>query len=206
MTGGRLDGFGPGLVRRADYPGVTGRGVRVAVIDSGVHPSHPHVGLVAEGVSVGPDGGLGPDAVDRLGHGTAVAAAIRDHAADCGIVPVKVFDRELRATVDALDAAIDWAVGAGAHVINLSLGTANPAHEARLAAAVARARRAGVWLVAAAEQDGTRWLPGAIAETVAVRLDWTRDRHEVQVDVRSGARPTRRARQRIPPADPRRAP
>ena len=73
-----LAGFGPGLVRVADYPGATGRGVRVAVIDSGVHPSHPHVGTVAAGVGVDADGRLDGDTVDRLGHGTAVAAVIRD--------------------------------------------------------------------------------------------------------------------------------
>ena len=124
------------------------------MIDSGVHPSHPHVGPVASGASFDAAGHRGDDTVDRLGHGTAVAAAIRDKAADADIVPVKVFDRELRATVDALEAAIDWAVAAEVHVINLSLGTANPGHEARLAAALARAGRAGVWLVAAGDQDG----------------------------------------------------
>ena len=179
----RLDGFGPGPVRLSDYAGVSGRGVRVAVIDSGVHPSHPHVGPVDEGVSVDAGGGVGPGAVDRLGHGTAVAAAIRDKAADAEIVPVKVFDRELRATVDALEAAIDWAVRARVHVINLSLGTANPAHEARLAAAVARAADAGVVLVAAGPDTGTRWLPGSLPGALPVLLDWECPRDEVRVSV-----------------------
>ena len=31
----------------------TGKGVRVAVIDSGVHASHPHIGGVAGGVTIG---------------------------------------------------------------------------------------------------------------------------------------------------------
>ena len=30
----------------------TGRGVRVAVVDSGVHAGHPHVGGVEQGVAV----------------------------------------------------------------------------------------------------------------------------------------------------------
>jgi hypothetical protein len=183
MTAAALDGFGPGPVRLADYAGVSGRGVRVAVIDSGVHPSHPHVGPVDEGTSVDAGGGLGSDAVDRLGHGTAVAAAIRDKAADAEIVPVKVFDRELRATVDALEAAIDWAVRSRVHVINLSLGTANPAHEARLAAAVARAADAGVVLVAAGPDAGTRWLPGSLPGALPVLLDWECPRDEVRVSV-----------------------
>lgn len=183
MSVGPLEGFGPGVVRSADYPGATGRGVRVAVIDSGVHPAHPHVGPVAPGVSVDAEGRVGVDAVDRLGHGTAVAGAIRDKAAEAEIVPVKVFDRQLRATVDALEAAIEWAVQAGVHVINLSLGTANPAHEARLMIAVGKAVAAGVVLVAAGPDGGTRWLPGSLRGALPVLLDWECPRDEVRISV-----------------------
>ena len=183
-----LDGFGPGVVRIADYPGVTGRGVRVAVIDSGVHPSHPHVGAVAAGASIDAAGAIGADTVDRLGHGTAVSAAIRDKAPEVEIVPVRVFHGELRATADALEAAIAWAVSAGVHVINLSLGTANPAHEARLAAALALANTAGVCLVAAGPQEGTRWLPGSLPGAVAVQLDWACPRDEARITA-AGAGP-----------------
>ncbi|MGD9906877.1 MAG: S8 family serine peptidase [Vicinamibacterales bacterium] len=179
----RLAGFGPGSVRAADYPGATGRGLRVAVVDSGVHPAHPHVGAVDDGARIAADGQRFTDTVDRLGHGTAVAAAIRDHAPEAAIVPVKVFDRELRATAEALEAAIDWAIGAGVDVINLSLGTANPAHEDRLRAAVARAVAAGVLLVAAGPDGGTRWLPGSLPGAVPVLLDWTCPREEVRVSV-----------------------
>ena len=34
----------------------TGRGVRVAVVDSGVHAAHPDVGAVEEGITVREDG------------------------------------------------------------------------------------------------------------------------------------------------------
>lgn len=40
------------------FGGVAGRGVRVAVIDSGVSPRHPHIGGVAGGASVGAGGGI----------------------------------------------------------------------------------------------------------------------------------------------------
>ena len=173
-----------GIVSIASDPGATGRGVRVAVIDSGVHSGHPHVGIVEGGVSFAADGARGADTVDRLGHGTAVAAVIREKAPEATLVPVKVFDRELRATADALVAAIDWAVAARVHVINLSLGTANSEHEARLTAALAHAAAAGVWLVAAAEQNGTRWLPGSLPQAIGVTLDWTCPREQADVLVR----------------------
>ena len=153
------------------------------MIDSGVHAGHPHVGRVEAGVSFDASGARGVDAVDRLGHGTAVAAVIREKAPDAMLVPVKVFDRELRATADALVAAIDWAVDARVQIINLSLGTANQAHQQRLGQALVRATRAGIALVAAAEHDGTRWLPGSLPLAVGVTLDWSREREQALVDV-----------------------
>ena len=64
-------------LRVDDLRPATGQGVRIVIVDSGVHPSHPHVGGVAGGVSVSASGELGTDYLDRLGHGTAVTAAIR---------------------------------------------------------------------------------------------------------------------------------
>lgn len=187
---GLLESLTSGTLSVASCQGATGRGVRVAVIDSGVHSGHPHVGVVEGGVSFGADGARGVDAVDRLGHGTAVAAAIGEKAPEATLIPVKVFDRELRATVDALVAAIDWAVEARVHLINLSLGTANAAHESRLTAALARAMKADVCLVAAAEQDGTRWLPGSLPHAIGVTLDWTcpRDQADARVGDDGGTR------------------
>ena len=190
-----LTGLTSGIISTATCGDGAGRDVRVAVIDSGVHSGHPHVGVVEGGVSFAPDGARGVDAVDRLGHGTAVAAAIREKAPEATLVPVKVFDRELRATADALVAAIDWAVAARVQIINLSLGTANAGHEARLTAALERATAAGVCLVAAAEQDGTRWLPGSLPLAVGVTLDWSCPRDQAEVVV-AGAGATRRVTMR----------
>ena len=173
----------PGVIRAAALGGATGRGIRVAVIDSGVHAGHPHVGAVDPGVAFDAAGIAGDDTVDRLGHGTAVAAAIREKAPDAVILPVKVFDRELRATADALVAAITWATAARVHLINLSLGTTNPAHRVGLAAALVEAVRGGASLVAAAEDAGTAWLPGSLPLAVGVTVDWTCSRDEAVVDV-----------------------
>src|SRR6267142_2027653 len=50
----------------------TGKGVLIAVIDSGVHAAHPHVRGVAGGMAIREDGTILDEYVDRLGHGTAV--------------------------------------------------------------------------------------------------------------------------------------
>lgn len=152
--------------------------VRVAVIDSGVHANHPHVGGVWGGMGVDEHGRAHPDFVDRLGHGTAVTAVIREKAPDAEIFAIKVFDGELAATAHALVAACDLALDNGAHLVNLSLGTANQEHEAALMAAVRRLLSAGIKVIAAGEQDGVRWLPGSLPGVWAVSLDWTLSREE----------------------------
>ncbi len=80
------------------------------MIDSGVHANHPHVGGVAGGIGIDDHGAAHDDYVDRLGHGTAVTAAIREKAPDAEIFAIKVFDRELAATGQALVAACEYAL------------------------------------------------------------------------------------------------
>jgi len=155
--------------------------VRVAVIDSGVHVGHPHVGGVAGGVGFDEDGRQHDDYVDRLGHGTAVAAAIKEKAPDAELFAVKVFDRRLGTRIDGLIKAVDWAAAAGMHVANLSLGTAKPEHESALRAAVDRAAARGLLIVSARDDDGVRWLPGSLAGVVPVQLDWRCPRDEYRV-------------------------
>ena len=156
-------------------------GVRVAVIDSGVHASHPHVGGVAGGVGIDDEGREHGDYIDRLGHGTAVIAAIREKAPDAEIFAVKVFDRTLSTRIANLIHAIDWAARNQMHVANLSLGTARPEHETMLREAVDRARARGVVIVAARDDGGVRWLPGSLPGVLSVQLDWSCPRDEYRV-------------------------
>lgn len=151
----------------------TGRGIRVAVVDSGVHALHPHVGGVEQGVAVREDGSLDDDFVDRLGHGTAVAAAIKEKAPDALLMAVKVFWRALSTHASSLVIGIDEASSRGASVINLSLGTENAGHGPLLQAAVQRAIGRGAIVVAALDEGGVQWLPGSLEGVVPVRLDWS---------------------------------
>lgn len=156
------------------------RPVRVAVIDSGVHASHPHVGGVAGGIGINADGSAHDDYVDRLGHGTAVTAVIREKAPAAEIFAIKVFDRELAATGIALVAACRRALRERVDFVNLSLGTTNPEHEAALSEVVAELTQSGAVIVAAGDQDGVRWLPGSLDGVCSVTLDWSLDRNDIQ--------------------------
>lgn len=161
--------------------------IRVAVIDSGVHPTHPHI--LAErlepGVAVDRGGGVlvaEEATIDRLGHGTAVVAAIQEKAPDALCIPVRVFHDGLRASATALAAAIRWSIAARVDAINLSLGTVNPAHRALLQAVADEAFEAGISVIAAREAGGQPCYPGSLERAIGVGLDWDCPRNGCLVD------------------------
>lgn len=151
-----------------------GKGVRVALLDSGVNAHHSHVREVAGGVHVRwrEDGSLefDPDCRDVLGHGTAVAGVIRAKAPEVELYAVRVFERELRTHAAVVAAAIRWAVEHGMHVVNISLGTERQDHRELLQAACDEACRQGVILIAASE-DERECFPASFASVIAVAGD-----------------------------------
>ena len=161
------------------FAGRTGRGVRVAVVDSGIHAAHPHVGGITGGVCVVPGVDEG-DFVDSIGHGTAVAAAIREKSPDAELLAIRVFDRQLATTSDLLARAIVWAADHDARIINLSLGTTNTLHAERLADAVRHASARGALVVSPRESDGVPTLPGALPDVAGVTVDWQLERDEIE--------------------------
>jgi subtilisin family serine protease len=172
----------------APFAGRTGRGVTVALLDSGVHGEHPHVGGVRGGTSF-LAGSEPTDFVDRVGHGTAVAAAIREKSPAVDLIAARIFDRPLATSVDILVRAIRWAADEGAQLINLSLGTVNPAHAEKLAPAVTYAAERGAIVVSAREWNGAIWLPGSLTGVVGVVADAELDRDEIEVTMAQGQLP-----------------
>lgn len=162
--------------------GRRGRGVRVAIIDSGIHAGHPHVGGLAGAVAFDDQCRPVGDVVDRLGHGTAVAAAIHEKAPDAELHVVKVFDATLSTTLPTLRRALEWAGSSGAHLVNLSLGTPKSEHEGILAPVVADLGAAGCLVVSARRGQGRTWWPGSLPAAVGVGLDWEIHRNSVVVE------------------------
>lgn len=161
--------------------GVTGRGLRVAVIDSGVYASHPHIGGVTGGVTIREHGEDSAYA-DTLGHGTAVMAAIKEKAPEAEYFAVKVFHSELRASIDVIVRAIEWCLDHRIEIVNLSMGTSNVAHAERFRALVARAAQRGAILVSARDVDGIPALPGSLPGVIGVSLDWDCPRDSYSCD------------------------
>ncbi len=110
--------------------GATGKGVRVAVIDSGVEADHPQLDDCVDrhsgaDFSVDHEGSVvitdGPHD-DVYGHGTACAGIIHALAPEATITSVRVLGPGLRGKAAAFHAGLQWAVENEFDVINLSLG------------------------------------------------------------------------------------
>ena len=138
----------------------------VAVIDSGVNPTHPHLanGEIIFGPVINADGDSRwpKKHSDRLGHGTAVAAAILDLAPTAGIFSVQVFQERPECRFENVLTAIRAAFEADADVINLSLGTSDLAHVEALEGIIRDSLERGIRLVAPASFAGLPSYPGML--------------------------------------------
>ncbi|MBA2452483.1 MAG: S8 family serine peptidase [Chloroflexia bacterium] len=109
------------------WGGSTGRGVKVAIIDSGIDADHPAVGVVQGYVAIREERGkLVYDEKphrDAYGHGNACAGIIRALAPECEIYSVKVLGDDLTGRGIIFATGIQWALENGMDVCNLSLGS-----------------------------------------------------------------------------------
>jgi len=134
----------------------TGSGVKVAVLDCGIHGSHPDL---AGQVVLDKNFTASATADDRCNHGTHVAGAIAaltnnglgvpSVAPGVRLMNGKVLDDGGHGFSTDIENGISWAADNGARVINLSLGADMPC-PASMQAAVSYARARGVVIVAAA--------------------------------------------------------
>ena len=159
----------------------TGRGVRVAVIDSGIHTANPHINAKVSGINLTGET-EDADFVDRLGHGTAVSAAILEKAPAVELFAIRVFDRTLATSAALLARAIERAAEHNCRLINLSLGTPNAVRAEMLEQAVQQAIAYGAIVISARELNGTQWFPGSLAGVICVLLDPDCPRHALRID------------------------
>ena len=157
-----------------------GGGITVAVVDSGVEGGHPAIGSVLrKSVRVELDGEdatvVDDDAVDVVGHGTAVASIVHALAPDADIVSVRVLGPDNRGKGTAFAAGLEWAIDQGAGIINLSLSSRSDAMFGVFHDLADRAYFAGVLLVCAANNIAVASYPSLFAAVVSVAAHDVRD-------------------------------
>lgn len=140
---------------QARNSGLTGKGVKIAVIDSGIS-KHDDL-RVSGGKSFVP---YTSSYLDDNGHGTHVAGIISAEnnsfgvvgiAPDSDIYALKVLDKKGFGYLSNIIASIDWSIENHMDIINLSLGTEDDS--VALKAAVDRAYSAGILVVASSGND-----------------------------------------------------
>ncbi|MGW0702455.1 type VII secretion-associated serine protease mycosin [Streptomyces sp. NPDC002867] len=171
----------------------TGKGVRVAVIDTGVDVKNPQLTKAVDtgsGINLIPKGakddngnkierGKENGTTDTVGHGTKVAGIIAARpvkgtgfvglAPDATIIPIQQNDAEGRGTAETLAQAIRHAIDEKADVINISQDTANAVEPApALKQAVDSALAKEIVVVASAGNDG---LGGNVKRTYPASYD-----------------------------------
>ncbi|RLQ84889.1 S8 family serine peptidase [Planomicrobium sp. Y74] len=158
--------------------GYTGKGVKIAVIDTGINASHPDL-RVAGGISmIGDSSPL----TDGNGHGTHVAGVIGGlnnsigvvgAAPDAEIYSVKVLGSDGAGKLENVLNGIQWAIDQKMDIINLSLTTENDIPE--LQELLKKAFQQGILIVGAAgnietltqEQEDTLY-PARYPSVIAV--------------------------------------
>ncbi|WP_171720215.1 S8 family peptidase [Paenibacillus phytohabitans] len=162
--------------------GYTGKGVKIAILDTGVNPSHPDLGNIHEGFNA-----LSPNqaSLDDNGHGTMVTGiinAIHNNIGITGIAPgadiypIKVLDKFGEGNIDAIVKGIDWCIEHHIQLINMSF--AIPNDDAALREAIQRANDAGIIIIASGSNSsgGIVGFPASYDEVISVT---SVDKHDV---------------------------
>ena len=168
--------------------GLTGEGVRIAIIDTGIDPEHPDFqGRIVETHDLT---GEGP--VDEHGHGTHCASIAAGSGAASGgkyrgvapgasIYSAKVLRANGQGMMSDVMGGVDWAVDRGVQIISLSLGGPGPSDgRDALSEMCDAAVEEGIVLCIAAGNDGpngyTVGSPGSARRVITIGASSDLDR------------------------------
>ena len=160
---------------------LTGAGIRVAIMDTGIDYDHPDLGgcfgpgcrvevgwdFVGNAFNANPGSpgyspvpSPGPDPDDCNGHGTHVAGIVGARGSVTGVAPevifgaYKVFGCEGSTTADIMIAGMERALADGMHVLNMSIGSAFQWPQYPTAVAASNLVEAGMVVVASIGNSG----------------------------------------------------
>lgn len=158
----------------------TGRGIKIALLDSGIELSHPGLGrrrLVDDiAFEISPAGTVRRvpgHGIDECGHGTALAGAIWAAAPEAQIGSFRVLDRNFSSKYAIIREAATLAIESGYHLLNCSFGArAEDRAIGHFKPWVDLAYRHGVHVVSACNNESFRvpeW-PGHFPTVIAVNM------------------------------------
>lgn len=158
--------------RREAFGTATGRGVLVAVIDSGWNRNLPDERILPGVGLVDPSDGLrllrSADDHDRIGHGTLCSTLMLDVAPEARVLPIRVFGERIEGSLDQIREALILAGRSEASVVSLSLATLRPDALRVLYPACESLATAGAIVVAAAYRPRRIGFPAMFANVIGV--------------------------------------
>ncbi|HOV28226.1 MAG TPA: S8 family peptidase [Pseudobacteroides sp.] len=159
----------------AQWPEITGKGVKVAVMDSGINFNHPDFGdNIKKGFNT-----INPSElpIDDYGHGSLVAGVIAAKDNNIGVVgvapdvelyPVKVLDKYGEGEITDIAEGVDWCIENKMQIINMSFAIEED--KPLLRSAIMKAVHAGIVVVASAmnSNGGDVGYPASYKEVISV--------------------------------------
>src|SRR3981081_833235 len=157
----------------------TGKGGRIAILDSGIEIDHPNlVGIsllddlhvVDAGVQIEVKPG---DGSDIYGHGTAVTGVIRRIAPDAQIGSIRVLGANLGSRTVIIREGVRQAIDRGYHILNCSFGCGLPEHIFQYKEWIDEAYLKGIHVVSACNNydfttpEWPGYFPSVVATTMA---------------------------------------
>jgi subtilisin family serine protease len=161
----------------------TGKGIRIAVIDSGIEIDHPQLAglkllddihIVDAGIQVEVREG---DGTDVYGHGTAVASIIRKIAPEAEIGSFRVLGERLNSRTVIIREGVRQAIDKGYHILNCSFGCGVQDHIFQYKEWIDEAYLKGIHVVAACNNMDfsiPEW-PGYFPTVITVNMASTLD-------------------------------
>lgn len=148
-----------------------GREVRIGLLDSGLPQASADNIVASCGFRLDATSELAVCAAgpDRLGHASAVAAAILASVPEARLLVAQIFFERLVTSAAQAATGLDWLVDQNATLVNMSFGLA--ADRAVLREACARAVARGVILVASTPTHGDPVFPASYAGVIRVTGD-----------------------------------
>ena len=180
----KLAGPLAGITREWAWGESSGKGVRVAVIDSGIEADHPALaGSIKGGIGIEYD----PAAENSLrytaedmpqdmyGHGTACAGIIHSLAPEAELFSVRVLGQDGKGRSLQFAAGINWAIENGMDVINMSLSTSRKDYFALFHQLADDAYFKGIMLVSAVNNVPAPSYPSQYSSVVSVAAHENKD-------------------------------
>ena len=156
------------LILKTNAMGITGRGIKVALLDSGIDSNHE----IFKGKNIKSfqleEGNIN----DGNNHGTHVCSILTSIAPEVDILNIKILDDNGNTKVSTIAKGIELAMDKGADIINLSVGELRkdcPLNHP-LSLLVQEAERRGIMVICAAGNAGKRnpHIPASCPQTIAV--------------------------------------